>query len=405
MNNYVIYGSGLSGFFAYKILRNRGINVVGFVDITGKMNCKFIPDKYKELCYRSVHEFLAYSCKVDKIIVSVGSRLTAYEIKETLNNEIDNLNICTIYDDEFIKEYLDMKYEYENINVPKIFYVETILGCNLKCPECPEGDGVINRARGAMRFEDFKIIADKIKPYTEYLFLFLWGEPLLNKDIIKIIKYASQFTKTCISTNGILLTENKAEELITSGITDIIFSIDAATKETYDRYRIAGDFDKSIRALKLLQDYNVKYGSKVNISPQFIVFKHNQHEMRKFKNLCESIGLEPVFKKPYIRKNDKIQESSYPEFIRTEFNEYSKYVEALTKCECVRDVFTILLDGSVIPCCYDYDGKLSYGNIFSEDAWEIWQKDEYVKFRNNVIKGDLPKLCSEKCMLCSFKKI
>lgn len=65
---------------------------------------------------------------------------------------------------------------------PEMFMVETVMGCNLQCPECALGGGYITRAKGCMSFERFKIIADKIRPYAKYLYLHIWGEPLLNKD-------------------------------------------------------------------------------------------------------------------------------------------------------------------------------------------------------------------------------
>ena len=67
--------------------------------------------------------------------------------------------------------------------VPEIFAVETILGCDLNCPECAIGGNFITRKKGWMKFDQFKIIADKIRSYCKYLYLHLWGEPMLNNDI------------------------------------------------------------------------------------------------------------------------------------------------------------------------------------------------------------------------------
>ena len=130
--------------------------------------------------------------------------------------------------------------ETHSLLMPTTFTVETILGCNLKCPECALGGGFIHRKMGWMRFDQFKIIARKIKPYCDYLYLHIWGEPLLNRDIFRIIAYASDFTKTNISTNGMLITPEIAEKLIQSGVTDIIVSIDGVSQGVYSRYRVGG---------------------------------------------------------------------------------------------------------------------------------------------------------------------
>ena len=91
--------------------------------------------------------------------------------------------------------------QFEQI-IPRIFVVETVLGCDLKCPECAVGGNRITKKKGWMRFEQFKVIADKIRPFCKYLYLHHNGEPMLNKDIFKMIQYSSSFTGTNISTNG-----------------------------------------------------------------------------------------------------------------------------------------------------------------------------------------------------------
>jgi hypothetical protein len=108
----------------------------------------------------------------------------------------------------------DFQYSEEFISLlPESFAIETILGCDLKCPECAIGGNFITRKKGWMQFKQFKITADKIRPFCKHLYLHIWGEPLLNKDIFQMIEYASTFTSTNISTNGKSMTEEKAERL------------------------------------------------------------------------------------------------------------------------------------------------------------------------------------------------
>lgn len=125
-----------------------------------------------------------------------------------------------------------------------------------------------------MKYERFQVIADKVRPFAQYFYLHLWGEPMLNPDIIKIIRYASEFTTTNISTNGMSMTATKAEELITSGVSDIIISVDGVSQEVYEQYRVGGNVDKVLATLEMLQNLNpypgkgfmVKY-SEIQQSP------------------------------------------------------------------------------------------------------------------------------------------
>ena len=66
----------------------------------------------------------------------------------------------------------------------KRVYIEITNVCNLKCNFCLPH----NRKNRFMNFEEFKIILDKIKPYTNYIYLHVKGEPLLHPDIDKFIE-------------------------------------------------------------------------------------------------------------------------------------------------------------------------------------------------------------------------
>lgn len=290
---------------------------------------------------------------------------------------------------------------------PKIFTVETTVVCELKCPECALGSGLLKRQKGVMPFEKFKIIADKIRPFRpDYLYLHMYGEPMLNPDIMRIINYASTFCKTNISTNGMAMTEKMAEDLITSGVTDIIVSIDGVTQEVYETYRKGGDVSKAFDALEMLLHFNNKYGNRVGISPQFVAFKHNQHEMEAFHNYCVSKGLAPLFKAPHLRKPTLYENSRYTELIRVPLPDHASQRHAMAECRDPREVFTIQMDGSVIACCYDYVGQTCFGNIFEQEVMDIWNSLAYREFRWNVISGNAPDFCVKNCLLylCDFSQ-
>lgn len=282
--------------------------------------------------------------------------------------------------------------------LPRIFMIETTLACNLKCPECAMGSGKISRRGPFMSFDQFKTIFDRISPYVKYLYPYSWGEPMLNRDIIPMIRYASRVTRTNISTNALTLDREKAEELITSGVDDIIVSIDGATQETYSKYRVGGELEKALDALKCLVQFNSRHGNRVNITPQFIVFRHNQHEMSGFRELCRPLGLEPSFKAPYIRmKGGGLSCSDYPEYIRPHYPDLASLRSAMSFCPDPRFVFTILIDGSAVICCNDTDNRTCLGNIFEQGVMEIWDSPRYTEFRRDIITGCAPDFCVENC--------
>ncbi|GEM_PF-1190375 len=283
--------------------------------------------------------------------------------------------------------------------LPKIFTIETVLACSLKCPECAIGGDIIERQHTVMKLDRFKLIADKIRPFVKYLYLHLWGEPMLNKQIIPMIQYAAQFTRTNISTHAQVLSKEMADSLITSGVSDIIVSIDGVSQAVYERYRVGGDVKTALSNLALLQQLNQHYGGKVNIMPQFIMFKHNQHEKPLFEDYCHRLGLKPFFKPPYIRmKESKFAYSDFSEYIRPHYPTLETLRQAMQTCNAPRDNLVVTVDGSVIVCCHDYNGLTTFGNIFQQGVLEIWDSPKYREFRYKVLAGAAPEFCVDYCM-------
>jgi radical SAM protein with 4Fe4S-binding SPASM domain len=282
--------------------------------------------------------------------------------------------------------------------MPEIFSLETILGCNLHCVECAVGNDMIGRKHGRITLDQFKVIADKIRPYCKYMYLHLWGEPMLNREIIPMIKLASEFTRTNISTNAVTLTPDLARELITSGVSDLIVSIDGVSQEVYEKYRVGGKAHKAIEGLKMLHQFNVELKAGVAISPQYIMFKHNQHEALAFQQICHGLGLQPSFKAPYLRAGSALANSDLAQLTRNIPDDPAVRQHNMSDCQNGWNVFTMLLDGSVVACCYDHDGKTNFGNIFEQDVEDIWNSSSYRDFRKRLMTGDADSFCMDNCL-------
>ncbi len=195
------------------------------------------------------------------------------------------------------------------VKISKAFRFPTVLGmpitlmleptnvCNLKCPLCPTGAGLLGRKKEMMKFNDFKKIIDEMGPYLIHLRLWNWGEPLINKDIYRMIKYAKKFNIFVnTSTNSSFLTEKSVGKLVRSGLDELIISLDGASEETYRKYRKKGSFSKVLDAMKklVLERRRLRIETPV-IKMQFIVMKHNEHEVEKAIKLAEHIGVDEIF--------------------------------------------------------------------------------------------------------------
>lgn len=145
-----------------------------------------------------------------------------------------------------------------------------------------------------MKFEEAKKIIDAVADYVYLLQLYTWGEPLLNKDTIKIIEYAKQKNMyIMLSTNGTAMTPAYNERLIRSGIDYIMVAIDGGSDETYKQYRVGGNYTKVLSNVKDLLNQKKSMGSEHPfVEWQFIVFRHNEHEIKDTEKMAYEIGID-----------------------------------------------------------------------------------------------------------------
>jgi len=125
-------------------------------------------------------------------------------------------------------------------SLPPLIYIDPLNYCNLHCPLCPTGQGVLGRGKGKMPFDLYKKIIDQVYKKILFINLFNWGEPLLHPEIHKFIRYANEKRiGVRISTNLNKITENQARLLVSAGLEEIYIDIDGATQETYEKYVLA----------------------------------------------------------------------------------------------------------------------------------------------------------------------
>lgn len=292
------------------------------------------------------------------------------------------------------------------LGYPPTIMVEPTNICNLKCPLCPTGAGLIKRKKGFMTLLNFKKIIDEMGDYIIHLRLWNWGEPLLNQDIFKMISYAKQkkiFVN--ISTNSHLLNKEISKGLVESGLDELIVSIDGASEETYKKYRKGGDFKKIIDSLKFLIQEKKRLNKKLPyINLQFIIMKHNEHEINKIKKLAKDINIDQLSFKT-VGVMDYFSKEDIRKYL-PEKDKYSRYTKERNKlflkrkiknwCDFLWEEFIINWDGEVVPCCFDMNNSYVFGNVFKQSIKKIWNNKEYVNFREKILKNkkEIP-LCKQ----------
>ena len=290
---------------------------------------------------------------------------------------------------------------------PFMLMVEPTNVCNLMCPLCPTGSGTLNRPKGKMSLEHFKNLIDMV--HEKLLFLSLWnvGEPFVNESLIEMIQYAKRKNIYVItSTNGHFLSHpKKVDHLIQSGLDELIISMDGASPETYNRYRLNGQFQKVIDGLRLLTREKQSLNSRHPlIDLQFIVMRHNEHEITAMENLARKLMVDRLTLKTVQVTNAQEAEEFLPthrELRRYLFDTDDFRMKGTLKNDCRWLWFCPVVnwDGTVVPCCFDKDNDYALGNIFEDPPLEkIWHNEAYSTFRKKILAD---RNALEMCTNCS----
>ena len=285
---------------------------------------------------------------------------------------------------------------------------EPTTSCNLRCPECPSGLREFTRPTGMLKKDFFTQTIDEIYKDLMYLVFYFQGEPYLNPDFLKMVKYAhDKGIYTATSSNAHYLTDAKAKETVESGLDRLIISIDGTTQDVYQQYRVGGKLDKVLEGARNIVKWKKELNSKTPfVFFQFLVVKPNEHQIEDVKRLAKEIGVDQVrFKTAqiYDYEND-------PNNLLTSIDKYSRYkkdkdgkmqIKSGLQNHCWRlwSANVITWDGLVVPCCFDKDATHQLGNLKMQSFKETWHNDNYKQFRRELMTSrkniDICANCSE----------
>ncbi len=288
--------------------------------------------------------------------------------------------------------------------MPFILNMEPGNICNLKCPLCPTGSGESGMRKGFLSLDFFKRIFDQLKGSVKCVNLYSWGEPLLNKELIAIIRHikkADKAIRVIISTNLNIRDNLLLTQLLDSGIDEIIVSCDGATKETYGKYRVGGDFELVMQNMRYLAEKKKESGGNTRIVWNFLVFKHNEHEVEKARAMAKEIGVDFRIGLMRTSMKDEILKP-HRESIERDINwipdnpQYSAYdktnyatKKTIASCRKPWQEISINWDGLVFPCCAVYGEKYSFGDAKKDAIRDIWNNPGFIRARKEILNKKL----------------
>ena len=274
----------------------------------------------------------------------------------------------------------------------KRIYIEITNVCNLKCSFCPK----TSRKPEFISRDLLLHVLEEVKPFTDYLYFHVMGEPLLHPGIGSFLELcAEQDFHANITTNGTLIKENAGKLIDKKALRLINFSLHSLENSQTNRYAYLQDIFE-------FAELSRQSNPKLIICFRLWNYSHsssilNQEIIRKIKNFfdypCE------IKKIPQLGNGLKLRENLYlSQSERFEWPDM-KTEEIGTRgfCLALRDQIAILVDGTVVPCCLDREGSIGLGNIkesaFSEIIASPRAKNIYNGFSERRVAEELCRKC------------
>ena len=285
--------------------------------------------------------------------------------------------------------------------------------CNLKCKWCPN---LLIKKKGTMpSILFYKIIDDFFinSPDKGFLKSGIWfgefGEPLLDRNLIEYINFIRNRSKNIslnLFTNGLKLTEEVIESLLTNNV-NIDISLDELDEKQYKLIKgidLQPVYNNIINSCKLYS----KYKPKSHFIIHFKTMKDKKHiinhelfkEIKQFDIKTRVSSMINTAMQNWAGALDRNKVSKQ----YSNKNPNHRYVKEKLNVPCIRLYTTMEINynGLVHLCCKDIFGKIILGDLNTSSIAEIWADKTIASIRNLAKKRK--RFSIPLCNKCDFLK-
>lgn len=286
-------------------------------------------------------------------------------------------------------------------DLPDEIAIETVMGCNLRCPMCPVtgGPAAMNgRSTVLMKEDVYRRILSEIADRPRSVLLTIIGEPLLHPKIVEYVNLAkSGGHHVGLITNGTRLTPSLATALIDAGLDVLIMSVDGLSKRTYESLRVGARHEVVFSNLRGLIEENARRGLPLRIEINYIVSSRTEAEQddffREFAPLVSRINFNPIadFGGQFVPPESLLTNGGDPRAI-------SSRLPVAQRLPCIylwRSMF-VSAEGRLMLCCNDFKLESALPGVMDRPLREIWHR-EMEQHRHNHVRRSFE---SEPCRSC-----
>ena len=268
-------------------------------------------------------------------------------------------------------------------------YLEISNVCNLRCTFCPG----TKRAPKVMEEAEFAALLPKLRPWTDFLYFHVMGEPLCHPGLERFLTLAGEAGfKVILTTNGTLLARRQEMLLAAPALHKLNISLHAFESndldipfETYLEECFA--FGQAAQGKKIVVYRLWNPGGAEEKNGQIV------ETMKRFFPQPWSVERRGtrIGEKIFLEYGDKFD---WPDL-------QAPREEGRVFCYGLRDQIGVLCDGTVIPCCLDHEGDIALGNLFEEELSDILETPRAKALYQGFSDG---KPSEELCRRCGFAR-
>lgn len=288
------------------------------------------------------------------------------------------------------------------LDMPYSMFVMPTTYCNFRCIYCGYSLGYEEMKKKydfnpqMMTLETYKKIIEQMKEFPrplKMLGLTAQGEPLINKDIAKMVKIAKDANvaeRIEIITNGLLLTKELSEQLIKSGLDTLRISLQGISNEKYEE--ICGakiDFDEFMENIR----YFYRNKKDTNLFVKVMDIALNEGEEELFYSLFENCS-DRMFVEKMIPAYEGVEVT---QDLDAEYDRYGRISDKKEVCPLPFYMMGVFPNGDVEPCDSIYK-PIILGNIHEKKLLHMWNSQELKNFWIQQLEN---KRCdNNKCAMC-----
>ena len=268
-------------------------------------------------------------------------------------------------------------------------YLEISNLCNLSCAFCPG----TRRPKKALTEGEFSELLPKIRPFTDFLYFHLMGEPLLHPKLETFLALAGDAGfKVILTTNGTLLPKQQETLLNAPALHKVNISLHA-----FEANDLAVPFEDYLSGC-------FAFG-KAAEGKKLIAFRLWNQGGQDAKNAEILAAMGKFFPEPWAeeRRGIRIGQRVY-----LEYGDKFDWPDLSAPdggegvfCHGLRDQLGILCDGTVVPCCLDHEGDIALGNLFTQSMEEILETPRAKAIYQGFSQR---KAAEELCRKCGYAR-